>query len=869
MKTILNRLIMKWSISVIIFLAIWLMPMGQLAAAVAGEAPANIPAEQAENAVEAHMDTKAESPAEAAATTQQGSQARGVVMGQLGDKETNEPLMYASLVLFRESDSTMVTGGITDEAGRFLIDEVPFGRYYLVVNYVGYPREEINDIRLSRAQPTHDMGELRIAPGAALLSEVTVEAARQLMEVGLDRRVINVDQELTSTGATALELMQNIPSVSVDFDGNVSLRGSTNVTILVDGRPSTLTGLDGSEALEQIPSEMIERIEVITNPSVRYDPDGTSGIINVVLKKDRRSGFNAMLSTSASTHNRYNASASFNYKLNGLNFFGNISGRLSDSYGFGNSMRTSLVGPQPSYLEQESEYNRMGNTYNGQLGMDYFFNPKTRLTLSVSNNYRNRGTIDETEYSDLNHLLEPRSLFRRETDFGVVHNGMSYNLNFFREFDQQYRELTLDVNLNTRQMDREQDYMQQLFGQDFEDPLTDMLLFESTVLDGSNWMFSVQADYVHPLGEDRKLELGFRSYIRELDTDFRFFNHQAGPGEWDDIYSNRFVYGEQVHAAYGVYSTMLGPYSLQAGMRLEQALVTADQRTTGEVHEKDYFSFYPSLHLRRNLENNQAVQLSYSRRINRPRNRNINPFVRYNSEYDISYGNPDLDPEYINSLELGYTRFWENTTINPSLFYRNTQGMMTRYRTMNEDGVTETTYMNLNRGLAYGAELIASQSITSWWRVSGTLSYFRWIVQGGEAQMDIENDSYSWSVRLNNNLDLGRGWTMQVNGYYRSPMVMLQGEMREMYAMDIGMRKNVLNNRGSLTFRVSDVFDTQQFRMFNYGDNFTQNFERKRVSRAAVLSFTYRINEFDRRNRERDNNGMDPGSIMDEFDDFE
>ncbi|MFO8067793.1 MAG: outer membrane beta-barrel family protein, partial [Bacteroidales bacterium] len=274
--------------------------------------------------------------------------------------------------------------------------------------------------------------------------------------------------------------------------------------------------------------------------------------------------------------------------------------------------------------------------------------------------------------------------------------------------------------------------------------------------------------------------------------------------------------------------------------------------------------YFPSLHIRRNFENNHSLQISYSKRINRPHNRNINPFVRYNSEYDISYGNPNLDPEYIHSFELGYTKYWETTTLNPSIFYRNTQGMITRFRTLNENGVTETTYENLNQGMAYGVELVASQTIAKWWKVNGTVSYFRRIVEGAGAQMDIENDSYSYSARLVNNFNLPKGWNIQLNGYYRSPIIMLQGEMKEMYSADIGVRKNLLNNKATITLRVSDIFDTQKFEMYNYGDNFTMEFDRKRNSRMVYLGFSYRINEYDRRrDQRRDSEIRDNGGDID------
>jgi outer membrane receptor protein involved in Fe transport len=792
----------------------------------------------------------------------------GKVGGQLLDESNNEPLMFASIVLFRERDSTMVTGGISDELGRFLIEKVPFGRYYLSINYIGYPKKEVGEVVITPRATEYNTGLIRVAPGAEMLSEVTVEASRQLMEVGLDRRVFNVDQELTANGGSAIEVMQNIPSVAVDFDGNVSLRGSSNVTILIDGRPSGLTGLSGSEALEQIPSNMIDRIEVITNPSVRYAPDGTSGIINIVLKKERRAGYNGMLSLTASTRNNYNGSLNLNYKVNDLNLFANYSGRAFNRDGYGRTFRTNFLS-DTTFMDQRMDYENTMNSHNFTLGADYQLNAFNSLTFSVMYNSWDRAGLNNTDYSALSGNQDITSLFNRFSGDEMDNSGLSYTLNYRRTFDERLRELNTDIVFSDRSMTRSEDNIQRFLDlNSIPDGRPNLL--ESTRMDAKNWMFSVQTDYVQPLGEDRKLEVGGRIYMREMDSDFNFlgFDHQASEWMNNPGLSNRFVFSEQVFSAYGIFSTMAGPYSIQAGLRAEQALIEANQRTTNDVFNNQYFSLFPSMHLRRNFENNQNAQISYSRRISRPNNRILNPFVSYSDPYDLSYGNPRLNPEYINSLELGYTKFWEKTTLNPSLFYRYTNGMITRFRTMDENGIAYTTWENLNTGVSYGAEMVASHQLASWYRVNGTFSYFRQIVEGGDAMMEMRNDSYSWSARMVNNFTFPRGWSAQLNAYYRSPVVMIQGEMREMYAADAAVRKNVLNNRGTITLRLSDVFNTQRFRMYNYGNNFAIDTERVRNSRMLYLGFSYRINEFDRNNQQRrrtQQGGDEPMIDMDDF----
>ncbi len=803
----------------------------------------------------------------------------GTVKGELMDEHTEQPLMFASVVLYRERDSVMVTGAISGEDGKFIVENVPPGQYYIQVQFVGYPTYKYNGIRITPREPLYDAGLIKIAPTAEYLSEVVIEATREMMEVGLDRRVINVSQELTAAGGTALDLMQNIPSVSVDFDGNISLRGSQNVTILVDGRPSALTGLDDDAVLDQIPSEMIERIEVITNPSVRYDPDGTAGIINIVTKKEEKPGYNGMINLSAGTNNRYSGSLNFNYRpIDNINFFGNASGRFFNMTGWGESDRTSWFSnpggqADTSYHHQDMDFERSMNTYNIQLGIDYTFRDKNTITFSTRYGNWQRNADDYQDYIFTNSRLPVIGSFADykediTSNNMMMRNGFDHSLRYQRNFDEKYRDFTFDVRYSNSDFDMEE-ALERIFYDHTE--LEDMPeILEETYNSGDHYNFRIEADYAHPLSDKSKFEAGFQTLFRGSDNKFNFyqFDHDSGSFQLDPDRTDHFIMDEQRYPAYGIFSTALGNYNIQTGLRLEHAVLEGDQVVIDDGDfRNEYFSFFPSAHIRRNFENNQNVQLSYSKRISRPRRWALNPFTRYTDPYNLRTGNPEILPEYIHSLELGYTKYWENTTLNPSIFYRYTDQMISRYRTMDEQGITTTTWENIGHAVNYGAELIASQTITDWWRINGTFSYFHRIVDGSTVQDEFTTDSYSWTARIINNIRFGNRFSMQVSGNYRSPVVMLQGELQEMYSADMGMRYNVLDNKGSITLRVSDIFNTQKFNMYMAGDNFEMNRERKRRSRMVFLGFTYRIQDY-ARDRDRDSPGRDELEPIDDFDEF-
>lgn len=785
----------------------------------------------------------------------------GTVTGRLIDEQSDKPLMYASVVLYQEKDSVMSTGTVSDEDGKFVIDNVSPGTYYLKIQFVGYPPQKVNSIIISSEKPVYNAGVIKISPTAEHLSEVVIEGARDMMEFGLDRRVINVGQELTAAGGTALELMENIPSINVDYEGNVSLRGSSDVNILVDGRPANLSGIYDDSALEQLPSEMIERIEVITNPSVRYDPDGTSGIINIVTKKEKMPGYNGMISLSAGNNNSYSGSINFNIKNDKFNFFGSAGGRFFNSDGWGYSNRTNWAN-DTSYLEQNIDSERSMNTYNIQLGADYHINKQN--TLTFSSNYRNweRNGIHARDYLFMDDQFNQTNFFERDSDNRMGHYGFNHSLNYRKEFTEEFRELNVELQYTDGNFIREEDMSQSYK----DDSMTDF--FEYTKNDGDNYYTSLEIDYEHPFNEESKIEVGWQSVFRGSEDNFKFLDKGHKDESWviNDSLSNHFIYDKQRHSIYGIFSTTLNEYNIQAGLRFEQAYMQGEQLDMKDGDfKRPYKSYFPSAHIRRNFENNQSAQISYSKRISRPRPWHLNPFTRYHDPYNLRSGNPELLPEYIHSLELSYSKNWGNTTISPSIFYRYTEKMISRYSYMDDKGITYTTFENIGERTNYGIEVIASQDITSWWRINGNFSYFHRIIEGVARENEYTANSYSWTTRINNHINIKGDLSIQVSGNYRSPVVMLQGERKEMYSADIGLRYNILDNKGSVSLRVSDMLDSRIFSIYRKGENFEETIERKRRSRMIFLGFNYRIHDY---RRDDDRIGADEMDTIDYDNDF-
>lgn len=799
---------------------------------------------------------------------------QGRVSGTLVQGETKKPVGFANVVLLSLPDSSLTTGATSGMDGAFLLDRVPAGRYVLRVSMVGYATRYVPDIRVTQAQPQVALGSVALRAGATQLSEVEVTAEQALVEYALDKRVVNVSQDINAQGGSVAEVMQNLPSVTVDIDGNVAMRGSSNVTILIDGKRSSLSSIP----LDQIPANLIESIELITNPSSKYNPEGTSGIINLVLKKEKKPGFNGSASVTAGTYDNYNGSLNLNYRYNKWSLNGGYDFRQRTRPGSSDSFTEnyyldSLTNriDSTSYRLQEGDRSSLDLSNNFRLGADYYLTPKH--TLSASALYRVGRDEDANNilyrFEDENRML--RSTSRRLTEETEDEQAMDLTLGYRQTFGRKGQELTADA-VYTTNVDEEESIFREM--QENNGPSEALPDVQQTFVDDSNTRLITKADYVHPISEDSRLETGFRTAYEQLDEDSRFFDLDNATGAlvYNPRQSNRFVYDEQVYSVYGNYSNKFKSLSVQLGLRAEQTYTKADQRTADEVFRNDYFSLFPSLFITNDFDDNHKLQFSYSRRINRPRSRFLNPFVDRSDQYNIRFGNPELRPEFINSLELGFLRYWGDISFNSSVFFRHTTDEIDWFRTITTvvvDGVevpgTKTTFLNLSSNVSYGVELGVNYPIAKWWQVNANASGFRTQLNATQGDTELSSSQLSWDAKVNSNMTVWKDLDIQLSAFYRAPTADIQGRREQMFSTDLGMKKDVLNKKGTVSLRVSDIFNTRQFNFLSFGPEFRTQSENRRQSRIIYLGFTYRINSDDNQNgRRQRNNGQEQGGDMDE-----
>jgi outer membrane receptor protein involved in Fe transport len=786
----------------------------------------------------------------------------GTVKGNVIDKSDKLPVEYASIAFYRMRDSSLVTGGITNERGDFSIDKVPMGRYFAEIKFIGYNTLKVESFTIHPRQPEAILGELVLAPASESLEAVTVTGQRQMLTHNLDKKVFSVDRDINAEGGTALEIMQNIPSIEVDMEGNVSLRGSQNVTILVDGRPSTYT------SIEEIPASIIESIEVITNPSARYDPDGLSGIVNIVLKKRREPGYHGMVMLNAGTGDKYNGTLNLNYRENKFNFFTNISYRQFRMFGQTLSDRITTTNENTtSSLFQDQNFTRQGQFINLRGGMDYFINNSNTLTLTGGYSTRDFNMNDFTQTN----LLMPfeSTQYLRENLGSNGGNSFDFALNYKLNGKQKGQELTADVFFNSMTGVNGVNMTQSWDLGEYSN------LYELTESDFIGNTLTFQTDLVKPIGNGGRLETGLKALTRKQDNDFAFSNLSETLWIPDPLRSNNFVYDEQQLSAYGIYSNTFGneKFSYQGGLRVEQAFTQADQRaTTEDPINRQFLNFFPSAHIKWDINSKNSTQIAYSRRVSRPNTRLLNPFIDYSDPLNLSTGNPLLNPEFTNSLELSYYYNLPKTRLSATVFQRNTTDIISRYVEVDNSGIAWSSFRNIDESQSVGIEGVVTQTIATWWRVNGSANYYR-IKLFSDFLDERSSEGDSWSARATSTWNIGKNVELQLNGNYRSPSVSVGGGMRywqsgggqgiteEMYWFDLGLRANVLKRKGTITLRVSDLLNTMTFRSQTWGPNFTSNIERSRDSRVIYLGFSYRINEY-RVRRDRQANGDDMGMDM-------
>jgi len=823
---------------------------------------------------------------------------RGKITGKVIDKKSGNGVEYASVVLLNPKDSSMVKGvGVVTEANGSFSLSTPYGTYLLRVTFMGYkPYIHPTTVNVSAAHSTVNIGKVVISPTAASLDAVVVSAERTMVEYQLDKRVVNVDKNIVASGGTATDVLQNVPSVSVDNDGNVSLRGSSNVKVLINGRPYELMGNDLESILEQTPASSVESVEVITNPSAKYDPEGMSGIINIKLK-DKASaamGLNGTASLNIGTPLAFlgkdypsqmdkiiptaMATVNLNYTTEKYNlFFAADGGRRSHGH-IGHSNIERLRNGTAWSHDTNDQYSIGSNTMGSvKLGGEYYFDKHNSLLASYQLRGGNRHRWNDMYSTDLltNHLLDYNQI-------GISDNGNinhSFNLHYTHKFDTTDRQLTADATFSTRHA-KGDGYQEQLYnvapGNDSNAIWNNYYRRDSESENHHNAL-NLKLDYVHPFASGWRLESGYEGRMDWPDQDAIYYRTEYDSAHhinkfYDALSSTHFNYTQQVHA---VYLTLGGKIfekmSAQAGLRGEYSLTDGTDLNNPDTKvNKEYWKLYPTLHLSYEINKMQSMQLSYSRRVRRPHMWDLNPYMNVREGQELSFGNPNLDPEFTNAFELSYNLGFQKVNIYTSAYFRQTNNMMTRYGYVWDstsaaryswwepynseyDGYWASTWQNLSRGLNYGLEFIIDWQITSWWKFNVSINIYENRIEGTELLDNKETDAFQASGKFNSYMTLPNDWTVQLSGQYWAPWLDLQTEMYASYWCDLAVKKDVLQKRGTVNLRIGDLFCTGGWGHETFTEQLSRVARSKRLSPSVTIGFTYKINNGLKQQQQRPN----------------
>lgn len=774
----------------------------------------------------------------------------GRVLYQKEDSVLAIPFASVSL---QEENGHVLAGMLTDTDGNFIF---PFKQlekaHQLTIQSVGFEPLRLKMTKLPNLTTRNSLGDLILMESAQQLKEITVRAQKDEAEYDLDKKVFNVGDNPAYTGASAIDVLQNVPSMTVDLDGTISMRGSNKITVLIDGKPAGLSGSSRQSILEQIPASMIERIEVISNPSSRYDADGSGGVINIITKKNKFAGYNGSLSANVGTNDKYNVSASANLRIKKWNYYTNADWRdqLYDSEQTIERLSVSSSTSQKYLLSQRSEGYQRTRNQNIRLGTDWYITDKQTLSFSVNERGQQPFNFD-SRYSitqNLTLLDAPSRLFTRTSERDFTVTGRDWVLGYQKNYADPKKKWTVDVTYSTNRGNDAFQFTQRDFITNFETPsLTNPRLEQSTNAD-NNTALTIQTDVDLSLGKAKKgrIEYGVKAIIRENDTDYSFFGYQYATQEYlrNVARSNHFIYNEKVLAGYLSLAHPYKKWNWQTGLRAEYTAISINQKTQQVQKDTSYLTLFPSFLIGRPLAKGHRIQASFSRRINRPAYTVLNPFVNYSDSLNLQTGNPYLKPELINAYEIGYSlQKKSGFSLNGTLFYRQTVNSVVRTRQLIGDNITLNTWLNLGSNNSYGLELVAVQPVTKWWKVNANWSIFKVDLVSQNSQGVFVRSQNSWTARLNSQFMLWKDGGIQLMANYRSSIVTPQGRLGEVYSVDVSFRKTILKKKATLTFRVSDLFNTQKFNSLTEGLGFSSSSYNNRETRVAFVGLTYRFNK--------------------------
>jgi hypothetical protein len=795
------------------------------------------------------------------------------ITGTVVDKENGLPLEYATLVLQSVSDPNRLTGGITDEKGKFDVQITP-GTYNLSVEFISYKTYKHSNQELNSDT---DLGTISLGISVEELQGVEVIAEQTTVEIHLDKKVYNIGKDITTSGGTISDALNNVPSVNVDVEGNISLRGNDNVRILINGKPSAMAGFGSTDALRQLPADAIEKVEVITSPSARYDAEGTAGILNIILRKEKTLGFNGSSNVFIGHPTTSGITVNGNIRTDNFNIFNTTGYRYRDAPGNAFFDNTYSSGSFDRVLE-DRDINRLDKNFNTNLGMEYFLTESSSITGSFFlRSSSDEDVTDNTTQRFITGQLNSRTL--REEIENEDEKSYQVSLNYTKDFNDKGHKLTADFQYSK---DDEKKFSRIEENNTF--PSTSLLARENIYEDELQKEMLIQSDYVLPMG-DSQFEAGYRGTFKEETTDYQLDSLDQGSGNFvtNQNLTNKFTYNENVNALYSQYGNKFGDFSFLLGLRLENTQLKGrleSEFDTAALEEalgvdvdvnfdKNYLGLFPTINIIYELSEFENVSIGYNRRINRPRGWFINPFPSRSSRTNIFQGNPDLDPAFANAFDVGYLKRWDKITLTSSVYYQRETNSFERVQEQTgqttSDGIEiiRTIPVNLSTNERIGAEAGMLYNPAKWLRLNSSFNFYRFATDGTFNDVDYGTEDVSWFARFSSKVSLPAKIDWQTNAFYRGPRNNAQTESKGIFSLNLAFSKDILNDKGTVSVNVDDLFNSRKRNSFTETEFFTSRSEFQWRQRQITLSFMYRFNQPKKRNGDR--RGGDDGDGDGEF----
>ena len=793
-----------------------------------------------------------------------------VITGKVVDRETNQPLEYATITLKNNNRPDLIQGGITDAEGNFRIESFP-GQYDINIEFISFATYRQNSVSI---ESNLNLGTIALEIDTNELEEVELIGEQTQVEIRLDKRIYNVGKDITVRGGSVADVLGNIPSITVDVEGNIALRGNNNVRILINGKPSGLVGISGPNGLRQLPSESIEKVEVITSPSARYDAEGTGGILNIILKKQERSGFNGNFNINGGVPETFRGTATVNWKTKKLNLFStNTIGRRT-SISNGLSENEYFNGEDTnSYLFEKGKTNRERDQLFLSLGAEYFINDSSNFTLNGffrDNEGINDGvvTINELNAKGGNPIsTNERRQYEPEFDESFQISGL-----YEKKFNDKGHELSAT-------------YQYEESAEDELAEITSLQTFpfirindnEEVNTKESQKRILAQVDYVYPLDENTQVELGYRGTFNTIETDYEVVFIENNIPTIDTDLTNVLVYKEYVNAAYAQFGKKIDQFSILLGLRMEDSNIVIDQRTTSDYTNKRYTNWFPTVNLSYEIDEKESLTLGYAKRIRRPRGFFLNPFPSRNSVTNFFQGNPDLNPASTGSFDLGYLKRLKKFTLNGSIYYQRTTS---NFQFVNED-TGETVILsgdpnvpnsdllivpvlrrgpiNLSKNKRYGGEVNLTFTPNRKIRLNTNFNVYSNEVIGTYNGFVFDAKNVSWSSRFVSSINFGKGLSWQNQLFFRGPRVTAQSKSKPLGGLSTAINKDIFKDKGTLSFRISDVFNSQKYRTDTFTDTFNSYTEFQWRQPTYIATLTYRLNQKKNQRRRRGGYSDDDG----------